>query len=530
MAISTVCPGCRTTYRLPDALRGKTARCKKCQSEFVVAPVSPQEETVEEAPLVAELAEQVREAGPRRRPPARRRPAGDEEEDAGPPRRPARPVAKSKTPWVIGFSIGGALVLAGAGVALWLILSGKGDEDGSELTRPKPALFPDKVIKPASRQIPLEGQDTQIKRILLAAPETNQAVLHYQIVGNKVTHRFDRYDLKTGKKLSSLEVPDLVLPHSMALSPDGTRLAIQGNSLISKVSVWSLPDDNGKGKRLVPDFNTEGSAVKTEVPNSHQWMEFLDSGRLLVVHERGTRTLWEVPGGKEVYSLKRPAGVPRLTHLDAFSKLPRDLALSPDRKTLALCNDDGFDFYDTATGKLLRKTPGLKAQGQLGNVWGTAFSPDGSQLVAFLGQYRRGPGIADHFLMRWEVKTGNKVSEAPLAWQVSVSSGLSWWTQGQLLVWNGIMNQPLLVDLDQGKYVRQFKLHGYGRMAPAVPGGLLWYASPQERLGKPFLTGVAAPSAEDLKAPAKANNPQTGVGQWFLTPDGIENQERPRKN
>jgi len=36
MAITTSCPACHTTFKVPDAYAGKKTRCKNCQKPFVV--------------------------------------------------------------------------------------------------------------------------------------------------------------------------------------------------------------------------------------------------------------------------------------------------------------------------------------------------------------------------------------------------------------------------------------------------------------------------------------------------------------
>ena len=47
MPISVACPSCQARYSLPDAMRGKRAKCKKCQTGFAIdealsEPAAPQ--------------------------------------------------------------------------------------------------------------------------------------------------------------------------------------------------------------------------------------------------------------------------------------------------------------------------------------------------------------------------------------------------------------------------------------------------------------------------------------------------------
>jgi hypothetical protein len=58
MPIQTACPGCGTPCLVPDALRGKKVRCKKCQQVFLTDPPDPEPIEVEPVPP-----EEVRPAG-----------------------------------------------------------------------------------------------------------------------------------------------------------------------------------------------------------------------------------------------------------------------------------------------------------------------------------------------------------------------------------------------------------------------------------------------------------------------------------
>src|SRR5262245_14088833 len=87
MPFHASCPGCRTTYSVPDASAGRRLRCKRCQTAFTAEPV----------PRVAVTTRPA--AAPRVV--ARR----EEQADAPPPARPAH------LPWVVGGIVAGAVLL-----------------------------------------------------------------------------------------------------------------------------------------------------------------------------------------------------------------------------------------------------------------------------------------------------------------------------------------------------------------------------------------------------------------------------------
>src|SRR5687768_11607862 len=57
MAITTLCPGCRSLFRLPEELAGRQARCQKCGQRFLVPGVAYAEAYPDDAS--AEVTEQI---------------------------------------------------------------------------------------------------------------------------------------------------------------------------------------------------------------------------------------------------------------------------------------------------------------------------------------------------------------------------------------------------------------------------------------------------------------------------------------
>jgi HEAT repeat protein len=116
MPIIVTCPGCQTSYNLPEQYRGKKVRCRKCQLEFASAADAPSEEARLNVEAVDE--DDMADAGIRSEPRARRdakegdgrraRRRWGDEEGAAPPKK------SSTLMWVL---------LLGGGFLLLLLLT-----------------------------------------------------------------------------------------------------------------------------------------------------------------------------------------------------------------------------------------------------------------------------------------------------------------------------------------------------------------------------------------------------------------------
>src|SRR5438552_802864 len=117
MSLEVVCPSCRTEFTLPNLLKGKKVRCKKCDYSFV-AGQGGKEEVATVTPVGADDRVQLdRPASRPRRPPEddseppRRRARSDD--DSEPPRRqPRDPAEASHTGTILLILGGGVLALA----------------------------------------------------------------------------------------------------------------------------------------------------------------------------------------------------------------------------------------------------------------------------------------------------------------------------------------------------------------------------------------------------------------------------------
>ncbi len=151
MAISITCPGCQSVYAVPEALAGKTIRCKKCGETVEVAapPAAPLAARPAAArPVAARPAARVVDDDDGVAIPARPRRAQVRDEDDA-PHDTGKPAKKgSKLPLVLGGTLG-VLVLGAAGVGA-LVATGVvgGDTEPTAVAGPGPTGVP-AVTRPA---------------------------------------------------------------------------------------------------------------------------------------------------------------------------------------------------------------------------------------------------------------------------------------------------------------------------------------------------------------------------------------------
>jgi HEAT repeat protein len=127
MALRTTCPGCQTVCSLPDELRGKRIRCKKCQAIMLAGEAAPPTLKADDDVPVARLhrastrpkQQSTQQANVEELEEARRRPRTDDEDRPRPVRR--RRQKGNRGLW-IGLTVGMfVLVLAGSGLAAYLL-------------------------------------------------------------------------------------------------------------------------------------------------------------------------------------------------------------------------------------------------------------------------------------------------------------------------------------------------------------------------------------------------------------------------
>jgi WD40 repeat protein len=218
--------------------------------------------------------------------------------------------------------------------------------------------------------------------VLLDVPTRRMIVQHRTIVADVMAFSPDgkvlafrdgatirSKDLATWTWLAPLE--SSVFPRSMVFSPDGKLLASGhpgGNAYL-----W----DRSSGKAR---YQFSGDSVA-----------FSPDGKLLAVGGGGSAiTFWEVATGDEH---PMAGGLPQIAASDQFL---------PDGRTLLFHSAKAVYFWDTATGKELRR---LKIGVEKGTLNFVALSTDGTRLVA-----RSDSG--DCFA--WEVATGRLLQQVRL--------------------------------------------------------------------------------------------------------------------
>lgn len=574
MPVKTTCPTCQASYTLADSSRGKKVRCKNCQQPFEVldtpaprsktagaqavapkrpappplpAATPPPRRKAQPTVLAARQADDEVTAAPPPRPAsAARQPLVaipvDDDEDA-PPRRPPRRAAaprSSATTWIIVGSLGGVLLLAG--VVVLVILLAQSDEPAppgppklgpiavnpgpgpiipgprpNPFVNPPPARQP--VLKASSARVPIETTASTSKNILFA-PTAGRLGLYYWDKQNANQKWLDLHDTKTGNQVAHVNMGSHH-PMYMDLSPDVTRFASE--TLLAAgggraLSIWSLPD----GKLLEEKWNPypRDPARQLQHPNRELvWFAFLDRDRLLTVARNGQFDLWDMKQKRPIYTRLPVQGQMRFINMDTFSLRPQNLALSNDRRILALSNKDGFDLFETATGNPLRKTQSFRDKGNVGNEWGVSFSPDGSRLAAKLNVHKADRKQHDYVAI-WDANTGQRQALLPMKQDFGHNGALIWWGRDHLAVLSGIAHRAKILDLKSGRFERVLEAEGNGRFATCTPDGRLWYvATATSFLANADVAALEAPVNELQQQPF--NGPANNLPRWRVNPEGI---------
>jgi predicted Zn finger-like uncharacterized protein len=573
MPVKTQCPYCRTAYTLADATRGKKVRCKSCQQTFealdavdpaaevgvqapaAVPPPLPRQAAARPAPLRAELVDDVTAAPPLRLPAVTgplRAELVEDDEDVGPARRP-RPGAgapsSSALPLILVASIGGVLLLAGV-VVLIVVLSRSREPEPEILAElkvpdvndafqqqmkrlkdienrakdllPPPKDFPvvkaPEVFKAPSTRFLTEVPDIHVKDLVFA-PQAQQVGLVYTEPVNITRKSVDLYDPKAGQRVVRLDIGTAPFDQYVDVSPDGTRVGSKETSGFpdTPLSIWSVPD----GKVLFDKWNPYQKANQMGQPFKHQliWFAFLDRDRLLTVTRRGQYDLAHIGDKRVLYTMPLPPALNRGLQMNGFSRRPQNVALSPDRKVLALTNKDGFDLIETATGRLLRRTGSLGLIGKVGNEWSVGFSPDGALLAAKLNLFGAN-NRQQEYVMVWQVADGKLWKQFPLDQDFTLNGPLAWWGKKHVVLFNGIGKEGRLLDVEKGQYQRQLVLPpGRGQFGTAAVDGRLWYALSVAHGAPAQIVAVDLPEDELARQPLPPGNPQ--LPRWSCLPEGL---------
>lgn len=320
-------------------------------------------------------------------------------------------------------------------------------------------------------------------RILFPRPDAGQVVTITSVTPTSKfvprTWRADRFDLATGKPLTSLDgiakqAQTLALAafDLAAVSPDGSRLLVRDVEQDSRIDVWGLEE-----KKHLVGWVPYGKEKTARVA----WAAFADGDKVWTMHDSGKLALWSLPGCKAV------AVMDAMPHTRA--------ALSPGGKYLACAAGNGIDILDAQAAEprgRLELSAGLASVHSLTLAW----RPDGKELAAYL-QGSDGTGTRP-IVARWDLTTGKSAGDFVLA--APVPERIQYCGSDHLLA--GGMD---LIDLVAKRSLVRYQVPG--ATAFDSPDGRVWFVS--RRAGGTALTAKALPdaAARDLAAKLKTAEP-----------------------
>jgi hypothetical protein len=237
--------------------------------------------------------------------------------------------------------------------------------------------------------IPLAIPFQQLLDLDLASATTAQGVMLYSVPIDPLSAvqivKADRFDATSGKPLGSMDLfqtdrlprRDSALPTfgfnrdeakvRVALSPDGTRLAVRFAKTPQRIDVW----DTTTKKHV--------SGWKSADAKPMRWAQFADGKKLWVAVDK-TLVLWDVDEGKAVAAVD-----------DAIAGAA---VFSPGSKLIAIPTTTGVVVHDAKTGDARGRLEA--APDAMMGKSGVAFSPDGKEIAA----------ASPSNIARWNLATG----------------------------------------------------------------------------------------------------------------------------
>jgi WD40 repeat protein len=198
------------------------------------------------------------------------------------------------------------------------------------------------------------------------------------LAGRPIARRVHLWDVSTGNNRQAFTTGG-DSPRHVSFSPNGRWLAAAGDDAI--VNVWDLSTN----KALDEGLSTHTKAIYS-IHLSHDGRTAVTAGG------DGTVRVWDAATGKQ-------------RHLMQHGNWVRGAALSRNGNLIASSSlDDSVRLWETESGKEVFRLPG---HGNVGGLRAVAFSPDGDSFVSW--------GDHDSVLRRWDVRTGQAISERPMS-------------------------------------------------------------------------------------------------------------------
>jgi hypothetical protein len=429
---------------------------------------------------------------------------------------------------IVGLAVGLLIVV---GVILVLALRKKAkDGPGGELGD---------LVKAPTRSCPLEVAEKDCGTLVLPDGGNLFGLLRRKGTLDK-KWTFEPYDLAAGRRVGRVEIDDMDDPRTASLSPDGKHLLIhetdgRGGFADHAVSIWNVPENRSVVRKWVPYQKARNNPIDS--PTLYR-TEFLDSDKVMTLSSARVFDVWPLANLQEpiVAGARYAATGDLLGKDDRFGmnnldKFQRQVAFSPDHKTMAVWNGNGYTLVNCLEGlQTIRTAPLSELRIQQPKAGGAAFSPDGSVLAGIIHSGRFDKEV---ILCLWDTKEQKPPTTYDIpANQFNESPGIAWWgnryvvTSGGRVV--GADVEGMLIDVRTGLAKRQlmgpdFRHYGLAR------DGRLWYASSPDRNEPATMHVVDPPDADLLNEPDDYEQIMILKEEFFLRRLWLEPQGVMRK-
>jgi RNA polymerase sigma factor (sigma-70 family) len=238
------------------------------------------------------------------------------------------------------------------------------------------------------------------------------------------------WDVKTGKQV---EHRPLLLPGQSSTSAFSTYLLAADATTVlgwgpdERLHLW----DTATGKHLRSLRSSKGQVMRLALAPGGKTV----AAGIYDVRAGHTVILWDTATGKERH------------RLDHRQELLEELAFSPDGKLLATGSSQALRFWDTASGKEIRKLRG--------QVHSLRFSPDGKTLAT---------GLYDGTVKLWDVADGKAQATLGKATRKPIGT-LAFSRDGRALA-AASQKDVTLWDLGTRKELRKLPAQGWLAFAP----------------------------------------------------------------